>query len=67
MKKKKVQLNQKLSLQKTAIAALTNERQEQLKGGVSVRTMCTDDTILITVCIDNTSPGPDYPCELYQC
>ncbi|HVI43535.1 MAG TPA: class I lanthipeptide [Chitinophaga sp.] len=60
MKKKKVALNQKLILNKTAIAALEASRQELLKGGATTNVICgTADTRRPTGC---TAGGPGHPC-----
>ncbi|HVI45035.1 MAG TPA: class I lanthipeptide [Chitinophaga sp.] len=68
MKKKNIQLHQKLLLGKTTIADLTIRNLQLLNGGAGVVTRsCEPATVQITVCIDITSPGPTAPCQQYQC
>ncbi|HVI43403.1 MAG TPA: class I lanthipeptide [Chitinophaga sp.] len=59
MKKKSVQLNRKLILQKTAIAALTSEEKNQLVGGapLTLVTQCGG-----TSACQVSSPRPGRPC-----
>ncbi|HVI48852.1 MAG TPA: class I lanthipeptide [Chitinophaga sp.] len=57
MKKKTVNLDRKLVLQKAIIAELNAEQQNSVLGGITARICPTQ----ITVCIE-TSPAPNKPC-----
>ncbi|HVI48712.1 MAG TPA: class I lanthipeptide [Chitinophaga sp.] len=62
MKKKVVNLHQKLVLKKTNILDLTPSAQEKLRGGAT-GTICPGGTLMITDCRP-TSPSPRQQCYL---
>ncbi|WP_143310574.1 class I lanthipeptide [Chitinophaga vietnamensis] len=61
MKKKKIDLSKKLLLNKSTVASLNTDQQQQLLGGFGVSVLCTDDTRQISSC-RATSPGTGRPC-----
>lgn len=65
MKRKKINLDRKLFLQKSSIVELNGMEQHQLRGGAggATGTNCPGGTRLITDCLA-TSPSPRQPCNI---